>query len=58
MVRVDFKMDEKSNPWLFEINTIPGYTSSSLVPRSTKVAGLDFHGLVMRVLESTVLKFS
>lgn len=54
MVRVDFKMDEQNNPWLFEINTIPGYTSTSLVPRSTKVAGLDFHGLVMRVLDSTL----
>lgn len=54
MVRVDFKMDDKNNPWLFEINTIPGYTSSSLVPRSTKVAGLDFHGLVMKVLTSTL----
>jgi len=54
MVRVDFKADEKGNPWLFEINTVPGYTSTSLVPRSTKVAGLDFHDLVMRVLESTL----
>lgn len=54
MVRVDFKMDDKNNPWLFEINTIPGYTSTSLVPRSTKVAGLDFQGLVMRVLTSTL----
>lgn len=54
MVRVDFKTDEHVNPWLFELNTIPGYTSTSLVPRSTKVAGLDFHGLVIRVLELTL----
>ncbi len=54
MVRVDFKMDDKNNAWLFEINTIPGYTSTSLVPRSTQVAGLDFHSLVMRVLSSTL----
>ncbi|MES2204881.1 MAG: D-alanine--D-alanine ligase [Pseudomonadota bacterium] len=54
MVRVDFKTDLQENPWLFEINTVPGYTSTSLVPRSTKVAGLDFHALVMRVLEATL----
>lgn len=54
LVRVDFKTDLQGNPWLFEINTVPGYTSSSLAPRSTKVAGLDFHGLVIRVLESTL----
>lgn len=54
MVRVDFKMDDQNKPWLFEINTIPGYTSTSLVPRSTKVAGLDFNGLVMRVLLATL----
>lgn len=56
MVRVDFKMDEKNQPWLFEINTIPGYTSSSLVPRSAKVAGISFEELVMQVLTSTLLK--
>ena len=55
MVRVDFKTDLEGNPWLFEINTVPGYTSTSLVPRSTKVAGLDFQGLVMRVLASTLI---
>lgn len=54
MVRVDFKTDLQGHPWLFEINTVPGYTSTSLVPRSTKVAGLDFNELVMRVLTSTL----
>lgn len=54
MVRVDFKMDHQGKPWLFEINTIPGYTSSSLVPRSTRVAGLDFPELVMKVLAETL----
>lgn len=54
MVRVDFKTDLQGNPWLFEINTVPGYTSTSLVPRSTKVAGLNFNALVMRVLTATL----
>jgi D-alanine-D-alanine ligase len=54
MVRVDFKIDQQDKPWLFEINTVPGYTGTSLVPRSTQVAGLDFHRLVLQVLQSTL----
>lgn len=43
--RVDLLMDENKNIWLLEINTIPGLTSHSLVPKAAKAIGMDFQHL-------------
>ncbi len=40
MARVDFFLDEKSNYWFNEINTIPGFTSISLYPAICAANGL------------------
>lgn len=50
--RVDFIVDEKNQPWLIEINTVPGMTSHSLVPIAAKQAGLSFDDLVLRILST------
>ena len=52
--RVDLMMDEENNPWLIEVNTVPGMTSHSLVPMAAKAAGMDFEALVWNILEQTV----
>lgn len=49
--RVDLMVDAQGNPWLIEINTIPGMTDHSLVPRAAAAAGIDFQALVRRILE-------
>ena len=48
--RVDFMIDEAGQPWLIEVNTVPGMTSHSLVPMAAKQAGLSFGDLVMTIL--------
>ena len=48
--RVDFIVDEHDQPWLIEVNTVPGMTSHSLVPMAAKQAGLSFEDLVISVL--------
>jgi D-alanine-D-alanine ligase len=48
--RVDFFVDQQDQPWLIEVNTVPGMTSHSLVPMAAKQAGLSFDNLVMKVL--------
>lgn len=48
--RVDFMVDEDGQPWLIEVNTVPGMTSHSLVPMAAKQAGLSFEDLVVRIL--------
>jgi len=40
IARVDFRLDAESIPWLLEINTVPGMTSHSLVPKSAAARDL------------------
>lgn len=44
--RVDIMMDKRANPYVLEINTIPGLTDQSLFPKSAAVAGLSMPDLV------------
>jgi D-alanine-D-alanine ligase len=48
--RVDFILDKDRNPFLLEINTVPGMTSHSLVPMSAKASNMSFNELVIRIL--------
>lgn len=47
--RIDIMLDEKLNPWLLEINTIPGFTPKSLLPEAANHAGIGFSALVDRL---------
>jgi D-alanine-D-alanine ligase len=51
--RVDVMRDHAGNNWLLEVNTAPGMTSHSLVPKAAGVAGIDYQELCWRVLESS-----
>ncbi|MGC9454347.1 MAG: D-alanine--D-alanine ligase family protein [Phycisphaerae bacterium] len=48
--RVDFLLDADGSPYLLEVNTIPGFTSHSLVPKAAAAAGIDFEHLVDHLL--------
>ena len=52
--RVDFMMDKQGNPWLLEVNTVPGMTGHSLVPMAARAAGLSYEELCLRILEQTL----
>ena len=52
--RVDLFLDKEENPWILEVNTIPGMTSTSLVPKAAKVEGMSFEQLVWKILEHTL----
>jgi D-alanine-D-alanine ligase len=52
--RVDLMVDEESNPWFIEVNSVPGMTSHSLVPMAAKAVGISFEQLVWKILEQTV----
>ena len=49
--RVDFILDSLGIAYILEINTIPGMTSSSLLPKAAKVLGIDFSQLCLKLLE-------
>lgn len=51
--RVDFMCDESGQPWLIEVNTVPGMTDHSLVPMAAHAAGIEFDELVWRILQTS-----
>ncbi|NQZ20941.1 MAG: D-alanine--D-alanine ligase [Colwellia sp.] len=54
--RVDMMKDNDDNWQLLEVNTVPGMTETSLVPKSAKVYGLTFSELVTRIVEISTEK--
>ncbi|QJD29525.1 D-alanine--D-alanine ligase [Methylococcus geothermalis] len=52
--RVDLLVDRSGQPWLIEVNTVPGMTDHSLVPMAAKAAGIDFQELVWHILETSL----
>ena len=52
--RVDLIIDENNQPNVLEVNTVPGMTETSLVPKAAAADGINFEQLVMSVLKSTL----
>jgi D-alanine-D-alanine ligase len=52
--RVDVMRDEQGKMYLLEVNTAPGMTSHSLVPKSAQQVGIDFASVCWLVLETSV----
>jgi len=52
--RVDLMLDASEAPWVLEVNTIPGFTEHSLVPKAAARAGIDFPSLCSRIVESAL----
>ena len=49
--RVDLKMDEGNDPYVLEINTIPGMTRRSLMPKAAMARGISFENLFMKLID-------
>jgi len=54
--RVDIILDSDNIPVILEVNTIPGFTATSLLPKAAGVAGIDFGALCVKLLESAYEK--
>lgn len=54
--RADFMIDSEQRPYFLEINTIPGMTETSLIPKAAAHSGLSFENLVEKILNSARLK--
>ena len=53
--RVDVITDDKGFFYLLEVNTVPGMTKSSLVPRAAEAAGIKFDDAVYQILRTSLL---
>ncbi len=49
--RVDLMVDKDLNHYVLEVNTIPGFTASSLLPKAAAETGLSFNQLCLKILE-------
>lgn len=50
--RVDLMADDQGKFHILEINTVPGMTSHSLVPKAAQAVGIDFSELVLQILST------
>jgi D-alanine-D-alanine ligase len=48
--RVDIRVDEKGEPFVLEVNTIPGLTATSLLPKAAAASGIGFEELCERLV--------
>ena len=56
--RIDAMQDQDGKFWLLEVNTVPGMTSHSLVPKAAQAVGYSFEDLCLAILEQTLAKES
>lgn len=49
--RIDFRLDEDNVPFCLEINTIPGFTETSLVPMAAQAIGMSYAELCEKIIE-------
>jgi len=54
--RIDFRLDTEGVPWLLEINTLPGMTSTSLVPKAAEAIGISFEELIQTIINESLKK--
>ncbi len=56
--RVDFRLNDKHELYVLEVNTIPGFTSHSLLPMAAAKAGLSMSDLCVKIIEAALEKTS
>ena len=53
--RVDVRVDERNRGWVLEVNTLPGMTGTSLLPKIAAGRGMDYATLVEKILDGATL---
>lgn len=53
--RIDTILDADDQVWVLELNTIPGLTDTSALPRAVEAAGMSFDDFIAKVLDQARL---
>jgi D-alanine-D-alanine ligase len=53
--RVDLRLSPQGRMYVLELNTIPGFTETSLLPKAAKAAGYGFSNLCERIMEMAMI---
>lgn len=49
--RIDFRLSEDNKLYCLEVNTLPGMTATSLVPKAAKAEGIEFDQLIKQIIQ-------
>jgi D-alanine-D-alanine ligase len=49
--RMDFRLNKEMKPYCLEANTLPGMTSTSLVPKMAQAVGISFEELIEKIIQ-------
>ena len=49
--RIDYLIGKNGTPYFLEINTLPGMTSTSLLPKSLASVGMNFESLISKIVK-------
>ena len=52
--RVDIILGNDNNPYVLEVNTIPGMTEFSLLPKAASAKGITFNQLVEKIIKNSL----
>lgn len=52
--RIDFRLSKNLKSYCLEVNTLPGMTSTSLLPKAAKAVGIGFDELVDRIIKNAL----
>lgn len=52
--RVDFRLNDENIPFCLEVNTLPGMTETSLVPKMADAVGISFEELTDRIIRNSL----
>jgi len=55
--RIDFRVDENFNPFVMEVNTLPGCTATSLLPKAAAHEGISFAQVIQTLIECAGLDY-
>ena len=53
VARVDFRVATDGTPYCLEVNTVPGMTETSLVPKAAAAVGMSYEDLVREIVEAS-----
>ena len=52
--RIDFRLSKDNKIYFLEINTLPGFTGTSLFPKSAKAAGINYNELINKIIKLSI----
>ena len=55
--RTDFILDKEGRAWCLEVNTLPGMTPNSLIPKAAAVDGMSYPELCEKIVSCSLRRY-